>query len=141
MRTPLTKPDELVVLLQCVQPDSPDDAPLPCQRFLVLVCDRGDFPRIAPCPIAPPCGLPLCFLRAISGVQKSKMAGMTPVENSGNKLLGSGRRKARTLDDVDKSLACFTRALQGSPVIVELRNATFVRGTLYMSDTCMKYVS
>lgn len=55
------------------------------------------------------------------------------------KILGTGRKKSRNLDNVDKSLACFASALQGSPIIVELRNSTFVRGTLYMSDTFMKY--
>lgn len=55
------------------------------------------------------------------------------------KALGTGRKKSRNLDNVDKSLACFTSALQGTPVIVELRNSMFVRGTLYMSDVYMKY--
>lgn len=66
------------------------------------------------------------------------------MEDSGNetavrkKALGTGRKKSRNLDNLDKSLACFTGALQGSPIIVELRSSVFVRGTLYMSDMFMK---
>lgn len=58
---------------------------------------------------------------------------------SHRKALGTGRKKSRNLDKGDKSLACFTSALQGSPIIVELRNSSFIRGTLYMSDVFMKY--
>eukprot|EP00892_Ulva_mutabilis_P005180 jgi/Ulvmu1/3033/UM015_0073.1 len=53
------------------------------------------------------------------------------------KALGTGRKKSRNLDNLDKSLACFTSALQGTPIIVELRNSAFVRGTLYVSDLFM----
>lgn len=79
-------------------------------------------------------GCDLCMLQSTMGDANSP-------GNLQRKILGTGRKKSRNLDNIDKSLACFTSALQGSPIIVELRNSTFVRGTLYMSDTFMKYDS
>jgi hypothetical protein len=52
--------------------------------------------------------------------------------------LGSGRAKTRRLQHSDQSLAFFPLLLQGTAVIVELRNLVFLRGTIYMADLYMK---
>jgi hypothetical protein len=54
--------------------------------------------------------------------------------------LGTGRVSSKRLDRSDRTLSFFVLALQGSSVVVELRNMVFLRGTVYMADIHMKYV-
>lgn len=54
------------------------------------------------------------------------------------RFLGSGRVQSRRLDRKDKTLSFFTLTLQGSAVVLELRNNVFLRGMLYMADIHMK---
>ena len=52
--------------------------------------------------------------------------------------LGSGKLGSKSLKRMDRSLVFFVMALQGHDIIVELRNNTFLRGTLYVADIYMK---
>lgn len=54
------------------------------------------------------------------------------------RFLGTGRVQSRRLDRKDKSLSFFPLTLQGSAVVLELRNNVFLRGMLYMADIHMK---
>lgn len=54
------------------------------------------------------------------------------------RFLGSGRVHSRRLDRKDKTLSFFPLTLQGSAVVLELRNNVFLRGMLYMADIHMK---
>ena len=53
-------------------------------------------------------------------------------------FLGTGRVQSRRLDRKDKTLSFFPLTLQGSAVVLELRNNVFLRGMLYMADIHMK---
>lgn len=53
-------------------------------------------------------------------------------------VLGTGRAVSRRLRRSEQSLAFLPILLQASPVVVELRNMTFLRGTVYMADAYMK---
>jgi small nuclear ribonucleoprotein (snRNP)-like protein len=56
------------------------------------------------------------------------------------RFLGTGRVHSRRLDRKDKTLSFFPLTLQGSAVVLELRNSVFLRGMLYMADIHMKCV-
>jgi hypothetical protein len=59
--------------------------------------------------------------------------------DGGVALLGTGKARSSQLKRCDRTLAFFVLALQGSDIVVELRNQVFLRGTLYMADIHMKY--
>jgi small nuclear ribonucleoprotein (snRNP)-like protein len=48
---------------------------------------------------------------------------------------------AKALKRMDRSLAFFVLALQGHDVVIELRNAVYLRGTVYIADIFMKCAS
>jgi hypothetical protein len=61
-----------------------------------------------------------------------------PSREASQRVLGTGKLASKALKRTDRTLAFFIMALQGHDVIMELRNSTYLRGTVYVADVFMK---